>query len=474
MSHLANDLLADPTPEARAHLELCAECRGRAAGLARLFEAMRSSEPATAEPALVARIVARLPRRHTTRRVRGVVAWPWAVAAAAAVLVVVGVLVARPRRAVVEEVAKERPTPPPVERAKDLPPPAPPAPKTEAPPAPVEPRPEPAPEPKPEPKPGPKPEPPPGPRPEPPRESKPEEPAIALAKVEGPIDTRDARTWRTKGAPARLTFADGTRLSLDADTDVRVVGAAAVVLDRGALYAESRKLTVETADGETRAGDAKFGVRRAGDRTEVVVLEGEALCVTSKGEQATKGGQGLTMARGASPTKPRAVDAERAVAWSRKLNPPERAIWRHDFENGRKPANLEEGTVAAGPARFGNRFCVQASDYSAREYGPSVNFKLDDKLGDPARLKLRFRAHAAGAKLWINLHASPVGDNYTVDVPVREGEWTTVEVPLSDLVRLVDKSRLGAGDKLNYMQIGVRKGGESYFDDIELTEITEK
>jgi ferric-dicitrate binding protein FerR (iron transport regulator) len=492
---LTNDVLTGPlSAAAKAHLDRCAACRGRRDELRSLeseLAALGRALPRAGNPALVRRIVARIPARSAS-------GWRWAAGLAAAALLVAVLWATRetapPPVAPRDTVAV--PAPPPLETVLD-PVPPPPTPKPTPPPVPA-PIPTPAPAPNPDPV---KPAPPPAPAPVKPAPAEPLRPTVpktvparvvvALAGIEGALELQDGDKWKKTAKSAeweeavalrsgerltRFTLPDGTRATLKPRTELRIVSASplALFLERGEAYfdvipAPDRRFSVVTADARVRVTGTQFSVKRNG-QTEVFVASGEVQVGNDKGDVSVPAGNATTARKGAAPAKARAVDADRALAWRRELDGPEVTRFRYDFEDGRLPQLWTSGRVVNfGPARGLNRFCLEGA--------PGLNADLSrvDKRVWTYRsnLKLRFRYWTTGAEaVWIQLFSDRVRDNLRIELKnIVAGKWETVELPLADCYRLSDGSHAQDGDRFSWFNINVSgTTGPLYFDDIELVE----
>ncbi len=496
-NRLTNDRLLEGTDP---HLAACAACRARKADLDRLAAAL--SELARAERPdgpLVGRIVAKLPprRRFVSRRASP---WPWlAGAAAAAALVAVLLVATRPSKPEpAPEVVNvplprpEPPKPPPVEEPRPEPPrpvPVPePKPVPPVPEKPVVPEPPKPPEPTPVPVPEPKPAPPPPPVEPGPKETRPEVKLLAVAAVEGAVELSGRKLERGKEvswdgklrAPerlARIKTAEGVMITLRGRSELHVssIEQPTLRLDQGEIFCDvppkaGRKFAVVTADGRIEVTGTQFSVKRASDHTEVIVTGGEVAVSNEKGESRIPAGNGASVRKGSVPAKPRPVD-ERLLAWRRELDGPETARFRFDFEDGRRPYPWVAGKVGASPPRGLNRRALEAE-------GGNVNADLSrmDRRVPVFRpnLVVRFRYHApAGTAIWVQFFCDRVKDNFRQEVgPVAAGKWETVELPLADFYRLLDKTKLQDGDRLSWFNLNAAGGaGAAWFDDIELVEV---
>lgn len=244
---LSHDRLAEPASAAvRAHLERCDACRDRQAELRSLGDdlaALGRALPRAENPALVRRILARIPK--SAEPSKG--AWRWAAGfAAAAALLFVMILATRKTPAVPQPEVVTLPAPAPVE---PLPPAPLPAPTPQDPtPAPVPPAPASVPNP-PSPEaptltPTPKPVAPEPPAPRPvetpkvaPPETKPVRVALMLTNLEGALEMQDGAAWkklvksadwdaadpiRSGDKMARFTLPEGTRATLRPHSEVRL------------------------------------------------------------------------------------------------------------------------------------------------------------------------------------------------------------------------------------------------------------
>jgi len=497
---LTNDVLTGPlSGPARAHLEGCADCRARRTELRSLerdLAALGRALSPDANPGLVRRIVARIPKQSA--RAAG---WKWAVGFAAAAVLVLAILaiLETPQPPPTARDTVAIPAPPPLETVLD-PVPPPPAPKPPVVvPTPVEPAvPVPRPAPPTPPEPTPKPPEPEKPAPvpvEPPRpavpETKPARVVLTIAAIDGALELQDGAKWkkvaksaewdeavalRSGEKPARFTLPDGTRATLRPRTELRILAAAppSLSLERGEAFfdvipAPDRRFSVVTPDARVRVTGTQFSVKRNG-QTEVTVSSGEVLVGNDKGEVAVPAGNATSARKGAAPAKARPVDADRANLWRRELDGPEASRFRYDFENGRLPAIWTSGRVVNfGPARGLNRFCLEGA--------PGLNADLSraDKQLWTFRpsLKLRFRYWTSGAEsVWIQLFSDRVQDNMRIELKhIAVNKWETVELPIADFYRLSDGTHPQDGDRFSWFNINVSgASGPIYFDDIELVE----
>jgi len=500
---LGNDVLVESlSPAARQHLEGCADCRARRAQLRSLegeLRALSRALPPTADPALVRRIVARIPQRAASSRGP----WRWAAGLAAAAALLLAVVLStreNPRELPREVVAV--PAPPPIENVLD-PVPPPPAPKAPEPaPVPVAPpKTVPAPSPNPEPVPAPKPPEPATPTPAPavpPRpapkapESKPARIVLALSGVEGAIEMQDGETWKkvAKAAEwdvasalrsgerlARFTLPDGTRATLRPRTELRILASAppSLSLEKGEAYfdvvpAAGRQFSVVTPDARVQVTGTQFSVKRS-DHTEVYVSAGEVHVSNEKGDVKVDAGNASSARKGTAPARPRAVDADRANAWRREMDSPETTVYRYDFEDGRLPLPWSTGKVVNyGPPRGLNKFCLQGAP------GIDLDYLRMDKRATTFRpgLKLRFRYWAKNVEaIWVQMSCERTRDNFRYELKyVATGKWETVELPVADFYRLITPGdRPIEGDRFTWLNFAVAgTNGDVYFDDIELVE----
>ncbi len=501
---LGNDVLTEPlSPAAREHLEGCAACRARRAELRSLegdLRALSRALPSAANPALVRRIVARIPMRAATARAP----WRWAVGLAAAAALLLAVVLST--RQSIKESPREMvavPAPPPIENVLDPVPPPPPAPKApERAPAPTEPpRIVPAPAPTPEPAPAPTPPDPEKPAPppvEPPRttpkvpESRPARIVLALSGVEGTIELQDGETWKkvAKAAEwnvssalrsgdrlARFTLSDGTRATLRPRSELRILASVppSLSLEKGEAFfdvvpAAGRQFSVVTPDARVDVTGTQFSVKRS-DRTEIYVSAGEVQVSNEKGDVKVAAGNATSVRKGATPARARAVDADRANAWRREMDAPETSVFRYDFEDGRLPLPWSTGKVVNfGPPRGLNKFCLQGSP------GIDLDYLRMDKRATTFRsgLKLRFRYWTRDAEaIWVQMSCERTRDNFRYELKyVATGKWETVELPVADFYRLITPGdRPIEGDRFSWLNFAVAgPHAEVYFDDIELVE----
>jgi len=496
---LSHDRLAEPASAAvRAHLERCGACRDRQSELRSLGDdlaALGRALPRAENPALVRRILARIPK--SVEPSKG--AWRWAAGfAAAAALLFVMVLATRKTPAVPQPEVVALPAPVPGEPLTPAPLPAPrpkdPTPVPPAPPSVPSPPPPEAPSVTPTPKPV-APEPP-APRPvEAPKvappETKPLRVALMLTNLEGALEMQDGATWKklVKSADwgisdpirsgdklARFTMPEGTRATLRPHSEVRLLASdpPSFSLEKGEGFFEvvpgaGHRFSVATPDARIEVTGTQFSVKR-GDRTEILVSSGEVKVTNEKGEVSVPAGTGTTARRGSAPTKPRVVDSDRAHAWRRDLDGPETSRFRFDFEDGRLAPLWTNGKIVSGPARGLNHACLEGN--------PGIDADLTrlDKRIPIVRgnLKLRFRYWATGADaLWVQLFSERIKDNYRFEVKTLGKErWEAVEIPLAEFYRLADGTHPQEGDRFTWMNFNVAGAvGPVYFDDIELVEV---
>ncbi len=492
---LGNDRLIEPlNEEQRRHLGSCAACRARQLDLVALadrLEALGKAPAAAADPDLVRRILeAATPRSARKIIVRRASFLPW-LAAAAALLFCALLWTLRPAPAPPGPVAVVAPIPeappeprfPEREPIPDLIPPKPaPLPAPVPPPSPL-----PAPERTPEP-PAPSPAAPPLPAPAP-APTRPALPALALASVEGPLESGDGKTWSRAEAvwtadrllrcltrPARFVLPDGTSVTLARHSTLRLVASAPpeLALEKGLACFEvipggNQGFSVATPDARLRVTGTRFSVRVDG-HTELIVASGEVVVANEKGSVKVPAGTGMSARKNSAPPAPRPVDADRLTSWSRELDPPERSRLRFDFEDGRLPQAWSSGKVVAGPGRGLNRFCLEGS--------PNIDANLDrvDRkipLAN-AELELRFRYWSADAtQITVQLFNDRIQDNFRHDLRrLGHGKWEQIRIPLAAFFRLADGSRIQPGDRFTWFNFSVGgSAGPAYFDDIEFVEI---
>lgn len=506
---ITHDVLLDAAagagpPEVRAHVEACPHCRAELEAVRTLAQDLERLGRALREPpgsGALGRLLSRLETAPPPRKVRPRRPfWPWVAAGATAAAAAAAVLWLRPepvpRHEAPVAAAPQAPpaVPPPDPEPAPAPEPEPPAPPAAArPPQPV-----PAPTPRPEPR---APERPPEPAPEPPPEpaapaappgpTRPARVFLAIARLEGPVEAREGKSWkkiqtlaewdeggslRAGDRPARIVLADGARLTLRPRAEVRAAAASPpeIFLEAGEVFcdvppAPGRRFAVRTRDALVRVTGTQFAVKEGDAATEVVVAAGEVAVSNDRGEARVPAGTGLAVRRSAPPGRPRPVDADRVLAWRKAADPPETVLVHFGFEDGRRPAGFDGGRVVPGPPRGLNRFCLEGS--------PELHFDLRRALpGAAARpgLRVRFRYHAEkGGSLWVQLFNDRVGDNFRYDVPhVAAGTWETVEAPLERFYRLADRSSaLLPGDPLTWFNIAAAGGGTFHFDDVEIVEV---
>jgi len=498
---LSHDRLTEPaSPAVRAHLDRCAACRERQSELRSLVDdltALGRALPRAENPALVRRILARIPKSAGPSKG----AWSWAAGfAAAAALLFVMVLAIRKTPAVPQPEVVTLPAPVPVEPPPPVPLPAP-APK-DPPPAPVPTAPASVPNlPSPEPPtvtPAPKPVAPEPPTPRPvetpkvaPPETKPLRVALMLTNLEGALELQDGAAWkklvksadwdasdllRSGDKTARFTLPEGTRATLRPHSEVRLLVAdpPSFSLEKGEGFFEvvpgaGRRFSVATPDARIEVTGTQFSVKR-GDRTEILVSSGEVKVTNEKGEVSVPAGTGTTARRGSAPTEPRVVDADRAHAWRRDLDGPETSRFRFDFEDGRLAPLWANGKIVSGPARGLNHGCLEGN--------PGIDAdltRLDKRIPIAhGNLKLRFRYWTTGADaLWVQLFSERIKDNVRFGVKTLGREkWEAVEIPLAEFYRLADGTHPQEGDRFTWMNFSVAGAvGPVYFDDIELVEV---
>jgi hypothetical protein len=312
---------------------------------------------------------------------------------------------------------------------------------------------------------------------------------LALVPLDGVLELAGRRLERAQEVPwtglvragerpARLLTADGVRVTLRGRAELAVanVDPPALLLEHGEAFFEvppspGRRFSVVTPDGRIEVVGTQFAVRRAADRTEVLVTGGEVAVANDKGESRIPAGSGASVRRGAAPAKARPVDVDRLAAWRREASGPETARFRFDFEDGRRPYLWIGGKVGPAPARGLNRMAIESE-------GGAVSAdlsRLDRKVPVyKANLVLRFRYFApAGTELWVQFFGERAKDNFRLEVrPLAAGRWETAELPLSEFYRLEDRSRLLEGDRMSWFNLNVSGGaGPTWFDDLELVEV---
>lgn len=132
-----------------------------------------------------------------------------------------------------------------------------------------------------------------------------------------------------RGEQRQVTLADGSRMLVNTDSEVRVrfdQGKRGLELVRGEAFFEVKKdptrpFVVRAGDAEVRAIGTKFSVRRDADDTEVTVTEGRVQVVRPTGGAAPQTidlvpGNHVRLAAAEAPIQVALVDANRATAWT--------------------------------------------------------------------------------------------------------------------------------------------------------------
>lgn len=151
--------------------------------------------------------------------------------------------------------------------------------------------------------------------------------ALVLAGVIGVWVLNRPLSYGTDIGEQRIVrLADGSRLTLDTDTEVRVrlrPDTRAVTLVKGQAYFQvdgdpNRPFTVSAGDTHVTAVGTRFDVRRYGDGARVVLVEGRVNvrdARSSRADWALRPGQQLVTA--AARPVVTTVDAVRATSWTR-------------------------------------------------------------------------------------------------------------------------------------------------------------
>lgn len=302
---------------------------------------------------------------------------------------------------------------------------------------------------------------------------------------------RDGVGLQARGAPGRLTLADGTVLSLKSRAVVEVLAAKppTILLEKGELYcsvprpagktqAEQARFVVRTNQGAVEVVGTEFGVRASSSRTTVVVTAGVVECVTAKGRERVPAGFSAKLRRDQRPVR---RPGARAFKWLRRLEPPQRLVFRYDFEDGKLPVPWTPGLVKRGPPRGKNRYCLETE---AKPDGATVHLSLPKEHQTRAGERvLRFRYFANGDQIAINVKNERWGDNckYLVERTPR-GVWERIEIPLwkcfpgPGTPDKADRTKpIRGGHRLTHVHIRFLGGTlPSYVDDVEIVELVKR
>jgi hypothetical protein len=284
-----------------------------------------------------------------------------------------------------------------------------------------------------------------------------------------PIYAGDGLETAGRRSVAVLAFPDHTRMEVAGDSLVREFSDARVVLEKGAVSAEvarrpkDRPLVFSTPHGEAKVLGTVLRVSVDPDPkrgTSLEVQEGKVELRASSGKSVVvDAGHQAAIAAGA----PLAA----------KPLPRDEVLLAMDLEDGKLPASVETGTLEAGPARPGNRWCLSGS---VESIGVSRIFIGDGGLG----LFAFTGDEVLSFDYWTDLQAGQVNFNFwdrarkvahEGAVPkLVVGKWTHVTVRLADLGDA--DTRLRAGDWLANFYIQSTGGGTSrrfYLDNLLIT-----
>jgi hypothetical protein len=277
------------------------------------------------------------------------------------------------------------------------------------------------------------------------------------------LETADYRSL------AILSFPDHTRMEFSGNAVVREFSEARVVMEKGSVKAEvarrpkDRPLVFATPHGEARVLGTILRVGADPDPKRGMSLEVQE----GKVELRSAAGRSVMVEAGHQAT------VAAGIPLTSKPLPREEILLALDLEDGRLPATVEQGTLEAGPARPGNRFCL------AGVQDPSGACKLF--IGDGGNGLFTFNGdEVLSFDYWTDPQASQVNFNFwdrsrkiahEGAVPkLVTGKWTHVTVRLADLGDA--GTRLREGDWVVSLYIQSTGGGSSrrfYLDNVLIT-----
>ena len=145
------------------------------------------------------------------------------------------------------------------------------------------------------------------------------------------------------------------------------------------------------------------------------------------------------------------------------------ALFRFDFEDGRRPDLWEGGSVEAGPKRDGSKFCLNAEKLSVTLGGRKP---LALRYSDDLVLSFDHWVAPPGSRVSIRLVNASQNLTYTfTGMQVACETWSRFSMPLKDM--FVDATRrFREGDRVSSVTIFVepRPKGALYVDNVEITE----
>lgn len=268
---------------------------------------------------------------------------------------------------------------------------------------------------------------------------------------------------------AILSYPDRTRLEIGGDTIVREIAEARIFLEKGSIKAEvarqpkDRPLIFATPHGDARVLGTVLRVSVDPDPkhgTSLEVQEGKVELRNPAGKSVLVEAGYHAAIVGGAPT-------------AAKPLPREEILLAMDFEDGKLPASVSTGSVEAGPARLGNRYCLvgaQEPTGAAKVFIGDGGFGFFTFNGDEV---LNF-------DYWTDTQASQVNFNFwdrsqkiahEGAVPkLVLGKWTHATVRLADLGD--PGTRLREGDWVASLYLQSTGGGSTrrlYVDNVVIT-----
>jgi len=269
---------------------------------------------------------------------------------------------------------------------------------------------------------------------------------------------------------AILSYPDRTRLEIGGETIVREIAEARIFLEKGSIKAEvarqpkDRPLIFATPHGDARVLGTVLRVSVDPDPkhgTSLEVQEGKVELRNPAGKSVlVEAGYHAAIVAGA-PT-------------ASKPLPREEILLAMDFEDGKLPASVSTGSVEAGPARPGNRYClagVSEPSGAAKVFLGDGGFGLFTFNGDEV-LNFDYWTDTQASQVNFNLWDRSQKIAHEGAVPkLVLGKWTHATIRLADLGDPGTRLREGDWVASLYLQStgGAGATRRLYLDNVTIT-----
>jgi ferric-dicitrate binding protein FerR (iron transport regulator) len=299
----------------------------------------------------------------------------------------------------------------------------------------------------------------------------------APAKAGAELRPGDGLETAGPSAAVAFRYADGTFLEAATDTWVADAGpdgraGKTLLLSRGSIAAQvapqavGAPFVIQTPQADVTVIGTRLSLSVSASATRLEVREGRVRLARKSDNKTVDvlAGQVAVAGPGAE-LRPQPI-AKKAAEEPPALPP---ALFRFDFEDGRRPELWDGGIVEAGPKRDGSKFCLNADKLSA-----TLGGKKPLALRYSEDLVLSFDSWAAPSSSRVSVRLVNASQNLThtfTGMTTISETWVRFSMPVKDMIG-DSARRFRDGDRISSVTIFIepRPKGALYLDNFELTE----